>query len=219
MSVRVAAVRGTAARELVFRPMTVIPYIFGALCLLWGLFLALSGVASWEVGSGLFLGAAIAFTSVGIVSIVSRLAGYPRLRLQGEVLSLERYVGRTERRDLAAMGNAIVIPDQNGLGWRLGFPDAREEQALRMRGNAGLIDLHTVRYNIPLTAIVGFSERKARQLASAINSARLPGRVSVTHAEITRINKRVIARRNVILGILCLLGIAALFVLWRTGLK
>ena len=217
---RVAAVRATAVRELVFRPVTVIPYIFGALCLLLGLFAALSCAAPWEAGSGLFLGAVgIVFTSAGIVSIVSRLAGYPRLRLQGDVLSLERYFSRTERRDLAALGNAIVIPDQNSLAWHLGFPDAREEQALRMRGNAGQIDRHTVRYIIPITAIVGFSERKARHIASAINSARLPDRVSMTHAEITRINKRVIAKHNIILGVLCVLGVAALFVLWRTGLK
>lgn len=82
------------AEQLVFRPVTRLPYVIGAIFLAMGLLMAIQPVSTLN-GTTDFASpiAAIVFIGIAIMCIITRFAGFPRILVKDNVLSLEGYLG------------------------------------------------------------------------------------------------------------------------------
>jgi hypothetical protein len=185
---------------LVFYPTTKLPYVLGALSFAMGVAAAISHVTRSSNDFDVVAPSlAVFFIGVGIIIIGLRLADFPRLRMEGNCLTLEPGYGKPLKPfDLAQYGRAIAFPMRLGTLWttHIGFPTRREEIALHVSGNSELIDRFSVAQAIGVTAIVGLSARKAQDMADVINANR-PSKAHPTmeYSEISSISRSALDKR------------------------
>lgn len=184
----------------VFYPATKLHYVIGVRCFVVGAIATFSYVTRSTNDFDLIVSLlAVFFVGAGVISFGYRLAGFPRLRMQGNTLTTDLGFGNPLKPvDLAQYGRAIAFPMRLGPLWstHIGFPTRREEVALHVSGNTELIDKFSVSRAIGVTGIVGLSVRKAQDMADFINANR-PSKAHprMEYSEISSISRSALDRR------------------------
>lgn len=148
----------------------------------------------------LFLGGTIGFT-------VTRLAGFPRLRVKGHILVREHYFTPPTTMDLSALGQAVAFSMRGST--YIGFPTIEEEYALHMMGRRHELDKFNAALVVNVTSMVGLNLQGAKRIAREINKHRshLP-KPDFEYEKIRTIATTATRKRAWAVGIIAALGVA-----------
>lgn len=157
--------------NLVVRPTSLLPYLVGAGSFVVSMLAVLAYFSEPSAGPPVWLFVAIVLFFGGTIGFtVTRLAGFPRLRVNGHILVQEHYFTGPTTMDLSQLGQAFAFSMRRST--HIGFRNLKEEYAHHMMGRSDELDKFNAARVIDVTSMVGLSLRGAKRIAREINNHR-----------------------------------------------